>query len=171
MPVMCGPRGLPFARNYLFHNDGEGRFTDVSGPSGIGATKALLRLHRRRLRFRQRRLPRPLRGLRLDAEPALPQPANGTFEEIGLLAGVALNEDGQEQGGMGVAVADYDEDGDADIVKTNFSDDVPNLYHNNGDGTFEDRVFAVGPRRVHGLRRVGRRTSSTSTTTGGATCS
>jgi hypothetical protein len=45
---------------------------------------------------------------------------------------------------MGVAVADYDEDGQVDIVKTNFSDDVPNVYHNNGDGTFEDRVFESG---------------------------
>ena len=69
---------------------------------------------------------------------------DGTFEENGLLAGVALNDDGQEQGGMGVAVADYDEDGHIDIVKTNFSDDVPNLYRNNGDGTFEDRVFQSG---------------------------
>ena len=69
---------------------------------------------------------------------------DGTFEEIGLLSGAALNEDGQEQGGMGVAVADYDEDGHMDIVKTNFSDDVPNVYHNNGDGTFEDRVLQSG---------------------------
>ena len=45
---------------------------------------------------------------------------------------------------MGVAIADYDEDGDMDIVKTNFSDDVPNVYHNSGDGTFEDRVLQSG---------------------------
>ena len=69
---------------------------------------------------------------------------DGTFEENGLLSGVALNADGQEQGGMGVAVADYDEDGRLDIAKTNFSDDVPNLYRNNGDGTFDDRVFQSG---------------------------
>ena len=70
--------------------------------------------------------------------------ATASFEESGLLAGVALNDDGQEQGGMGVAVADYDEDGMVDIAKTNFSDDVPNLFHNNGDGLFEDRVFRSG---------------------------
>ena len=57
---------------------------------------------------------------------------------------------------MGVAVADYDEDGRIDIVKTNFSDDVPNLYHNNGDGTFDDRVFQLRPRRLHAVRRLGR---------------
>ena len=69
---------------------------------------------------------------------------DGTFEESGLLSGVALNDDGQEQGGMGVAIADLDEDGHPDIVKTNFSDDVPNVYRNRGDGTFEDRVFQSG---------------------------
>ena len=69
---------------------------------------------------------------------------NGTFREVGLLSGVALNEDGQEQGGMGIAAADYDEDGDTDIFKTNFSDDIPNLYHNIGGGTFEDRVLQSG---------------------------
>jgi enediyne biosynthesis protein E4 len=69
---------------------------------------------------------------------------NGRFEEIGVLAGVALNDAGQEQAGMGVAVADYDEDGYVDIAKTNFSDDVPNLYHNNRDGTFTDQVYESG---------------------------
>jgi hypothetical protein len=69
---------------------------------------------------------------------------DGTFEEVGVLMGVALNEDGQEQGGMGVAVGDYDEDGHVDILKTNFSDDVPNVYHNDGDGSFEDRVYQAG---------------------------
>jgi hypothetical protein len=69
---------------------------------------------------------------------------SGVFEEIGLASGAALNEDGQEQAGMGVAVADYDEDGHIDIVKTNFSDDTPNLYHNNGDGTFTDDVYLAG---------------------------
>jgi hypothetical protein len=69
---------------------------------------------------------------------------NGTFEEVGVSAGVALSDAGQEQAGMGVAVSDYDEDGFVDIAKTNFSDDVPNLYHNNGDDTFTDRVYESG---------------------------
>ena len=87
-----------------------------------------------------------------------------------MLAGVALNEDGQEQAGMGVAVADYDEDGYFDIVKTNFSDDVPNLYHNNGDGTFEDRVFQSGLGGYMTSTSAGASSSSTSTTTGARTC-
>jgi hypothetical protein len=69
---------------------------------------------------------------------------NGTFEEIGVRSGVALNDDGQEQAGMGVAVADYDEDGRMDILKSNFSDDTPNLYHGNGDGTFDDHAYQSG---------------------------
>jgi hypothetical protein len=60
------------------------------------------------------------------------------------MAGCAYNEDGQEQAGMGIAVGDYDGDGWLDIYKTNFSDDTPDLYHNNGDGTFTDVTFAAG---------------------------
>jgi hypothetical protein len=144
VPVMCGPRGLPFARNYLFHNDGGGRFSDVSLASGIGATTGCY-------------------GFSIvasdvdndddadlyvacDSTPSLlyRNERNGTFREVGLLSGVALNEDGMEQGGMGIAAADYDEDGDVDIFKTNFSDDLPNLYQNLGGGAFEDRVLQSG---------------------------
>jgi hypothetical protein len=69
---------------------------------------------------------------------------DGAFEEIGIASGVALNDAGQEQAGMGIAVADYDEDGFFDIAKTNFSDDVPNIYHNDHDLTFTDRVYEAG---------------------------
>ena len=63
---------------------------------------------------------------------------DGTFTDVAVMAGCAYNEDGHEQAGMGVAVADYDCDGFFDIFKTNFVDDTCNLYHNNGDGTFTD---------------------------------
>jgi hypothetical protein len=144
MAVMCGPRGLPFARNYLFHNEGAGRFADVSIPSGIGRTKGCYGFTVTASDFDNDGWPDLY--VACDSTPSLlyRNQKNGTFQEVGLLSGVALNEDGQEQGGMGVAVADYDEDGDTDIVKTNFSDDIPNLYHNNGDGTFEDRVLQSG---------------------------
>lgn len=144
IPVMCGPRGLPFSRNRLFHNEGQGRFRDVSLASGIGKTKGCYAFTVVASDFDNDRYPDLY--VACDSTPNLLYHNNkdGTFEDIGLLSGVALNEDGQEQGGMGVAVADYDEDGDMDLVKTNFSDDVPNLYHNNGDGTFEDRVLQSG---------------------------
>ena len=144
MPVMCGPRGLPFARNYLFHNEGNGRFADVSLPSGIGKTKGCYGFTIIASDFDNDDYPDLY--VACDSTPSLlyHNEKNGTFREIGLLSGVALNEDGQEQGGMGVAVADYDEDGDTDIFKTNFSDDIPNLYHNLGGGMFEDRVLPSG---------------------------
>jgi enediyne biosynthesis protein E4 len=144
IPVMCGPRGLPFTRNLLFHNDGNGRFTDVSAASGIGKPATCYGFSVVASDFDGDGYPDLY--VACDSTPSLlyHNRRNGTFEETGLLAGVALNENGQEQGGMGVAVADYDEDGFFDIVKTNFSDDVPNVYHNNGDGTFEDRVFESG---------------------------
>jgi enediyne biosynthesis protein E4 len=144
IPVMCGPRGLPFARNRLFHNDGQGRFSDVSIASGIGKTKGCYAFTVVASDFDNDGYPDLY--VACDSTPSLLYRNNkdGTFEDVGLLSGVALNEDGQEQGGMGVAAADYDEDGDMDIVKTNFSDDVPNVYHNNGDGTFEDRVLQSG---------------------------
>jgi enediyne biosynthesis protein E4 len=69
---------------------------------------------------------------------------DGTFTDVGLPAGVALSEEGREQAGMGVDFADYDHDGQVDLIKTNFSDDANNLYHSNGDGTFNDVTFLAG---------------------------
>jgi len=144
LSVMCGPRGLPFARNHLFRNDGKGRFEDVSATSRIGKPSRCYGFSVVASDFDDDGYPDLY--VACDSTPSLLYHNNkdGTFDEIGLLTGAALNEDGQEQGGMGVAVADYDEDGHLDIAKTNFSDDVPNLYHNSGDGSFEDRVFRSG---------------------------
>jgi enediyne biosynthesis protein E4 len=144
LPVMCGPRGLPAGRNYLFHNDGNGRFRDVSAASGVGKPTGCYGFTVIASDFDDDGYPDFY--VACDSTPSLlyHNEKNGTFEEIGVAAGVALNEDGQEQAGMGIAAADYDEDGHIDIVKTNFSDDVPNVYHNNGDGTFTDLVHRSG---------------------------
>jgi len=144
MPVMCGPRGLPFSQHRLFHNEGGGRFADVSQKSGIATAGGCYGFTAVATDVDGDGFPDVF--VACDSTPSLlyRNLRNGSFEESGLIAGVALNDDGQEQGGMGVAVADYDEDGDIDIAKTNFSDDVPNLFHNNGDGLFEDRVFRSG---------------------------
>ena len=142
--VMCGPRGLPMSRNRLFRNGGSGRFEDVSERSGIAKPKSCYGFTAVASDFDGDGYPDVY--VACDSTPSLlyQNQKDGTFEEVGLLSGAALNENGQEQGGMGVAVADYDEDGHFDILKTNFSDDVPNVYWNRGDGTFEDRVFESG---------------------------
>jgi len=143
MPVLCGPRGLPDGHNVLYHNNGDGTFADVSDSSGVGKTGG-----------------KGLGAVSYDfdndgwpdiyvANDSVPSQLyhnnhNGTFTEIAQKAGVAFNEDGSEQGGMGLAVGDFDGDGWLDIFKTNFADDVPNLYHNNGNGTFSDLVFSAG---------------------------
>ncbi len=144
MPVMCGPRGLPAGRNHLFHNDGGGKFSDVSETSGIGKPTGCYGFTVTASDFDNDGYPDLY--VACDSTPSLlyHNRKNGTFEEMGVETGVALNEDGQEQAGMGVAVADFDEDGAMDILKTNFSDDTPNLYHNNGDGTFTDVVYQSG---------------------------
>jgi hypothetical protein len=144
IPVMCGPRGLPFSRNRLFHNRGDGTFEDVSQTSGVGRVNGCYGFTVLASDVDNDGFPDLY--VACDSTPSLlyMNRHDGTFEESGLLAGVALNDDGQEQGGMGVAIADLDEDGHVDLVKTNFSDDVPNVYRNRGDGSFEDRVFQSG---------------------------
>src|SRR6202012_808055 len=68
----------------------------------------------------------------------------GTFTDVAADAGVAYDEDGREQAGMGTAIGDYNGDGQEDIFKTNFSDDVSSLYRNNGDGTFTSMIQQAG---------------------------
>jgi len=82
----------------------------------------------------------------VDSQPSILFRNNhdGTFTDVAVIAGVAYSENGHEQAGMGIGVADYDCDGWFDIFKTNFADDTCNLYHNNGDGTFSDVTFASG---------------------------
>ena len=144
LPVMCGPRGLPAGRNFLFHNEGGGKFKDVSEASGIGKPTGCYGFTVLASDFDNDG--QPDLYVACDSTPSLlyRNLGDGKFEEMGVASGSGLNEDGQEQAGMGVAVADYDEDGFMDIVKTNFSDDTPNLYHNNGDGTFTDEVYLSG---------------------------
>ncbi len=144
LPVMCGPRGLPAGRNLLFHNKGDGRFEDVSARSGIGKPTGCYGFTAVASDFDNDGFPDLY--VACDSKPSLlyHNRKDGTFEEIGIISGTALNEDGQEQAGMGVAVADYDEDGYQDILKTNFSEDTPNLYHNLKNGSFSDDVYIAG---------------------------
>ncbi len=144
VPVMCGPRGLPGGWNLLYHNNGDGTFTDVSEKAGILKPGPRYSITATSYDFDNDGWPDIY--VTVDSEPSIlfHNKHDGTFEDIGVIAGCAYNEDGQEQAGMGVGVGDYDCDGWFDIFKTNFSDDTSDLYHNNGDGTFTDVTFMAG---------------------------
>ena len=144
IPVMCGPRGLKGLPSNLYRNEGDGTFADVSGPAGITAAGERYGLGVLVADFDSDGWPDVY--VACDSTPNLLFRNNrdGTFTEMGLLAGVAYSGDGKEQAGMGVDAGDYDNDGDLDIVKTNFSDDKSSLYKNHGDGTFSDATFEAG---------------------------
>ena len=165
LPVMCGPRGLPFSRNHLFHNDGGGRFSDVSLPSGIGKTKGCYGFTVVASESTTT-ITQPVRGLRFDGEPAVSQRKERHVSRGGAVVRRRAQRGRTGTRGMGIAAADYDEDGDTDIFKTNFSDDLPNLYHNIGGGTFEDACCSRALAPTSSMW-AGARTSSMWITTGG----
>jgi len=142
--VMCGPRGLPGDTNVLFHNNGNGTFTDVSEKSGILKPGPRYSITAVSYDFDNDGWPDIY--VAVDSQPSILFHNNhdGTFTDVGVISGCAYSEDGHEQAGMGVGVADYDSDGWLDIFKTNFADDTVNLYHNNGDGSFSDVGFSSG---------------------------
>ena len=144
VPVMCGPRGLDSAPNILFHNLGNGKFEDVSKSSGFQETSAHYCFSVTTLDYNDDGWPDIY--VACDSTPAIlyRNNHNGTFTDVGADSGVAFNEDGREQAGMGSTSADYDGDGKLDLFKTNFSDDTSTLYHNNGDGTYTDVTFPAG---------------------------
>jgi hypothetical protein len=144
LAVMCGPRGLKGTHSSLYHNNGDGSFSDVSDKSGVANTEPYYCFTALTGDFDGDGWPDIY--VSCDSTPSMlfHNNRNGTFSEIGVAAGVAFNEDGREQAGMGAHAVDYDGDGWLDIIKTNFSDDTATLYHNNGDGTFTDVTLAAG---------------------------
>jgi len=144
IPVMCGPHGLPGGMNILYHNNGDGTFTSVSDKAGILKPGPRYSITAVSYDFDNDGWPDIY--IAVDSEPSILFHNNhdGTFADIATVAGCAYSEEGQEQAGMGVGVGDYDCDGWFDIFKTNFTDDTPNLYRNNGDGTFTDATFVSG---------------------------
>ena len=144
IPVNCGPKGLATDTSLLYHNEGSGRFRDVSEASGVASVKG--------------RYAMTAAGFDADgdgwvdiyvacdstAAMLLRNNRDGTFADVGVASGAALSEFGNEQAGMGLGVGDLDGDGQLDLVKTHFADDIPALYRNLGRGQFEDVAMAAG---------------------------
>jgi hypothetical protein len=142
--VACGPKGLKPPQHYLYRNNGDGTFTDVSKESGVAALRGSY----------------GLTAVSFDADEdgwqdvyvacdtteslLLLNNHDGTFREEGLIRGVAISADGMEMAGMGVGVGDYDLDGRLDLLKTHFQLQPEGLFHNLGKGQFEDRAQAAG---------------------------
>ncbi|MGH9516630.1 MAG: CRTAC1 family protein [Terriglobales bacterium] len=144
VPVMCGPRGLPAAKNILYHNLGGGKFEDVTTKAHIDKAAGHYSLSVSTLDYDDDGWPDIY--VACDSTPSILYHNNhdGTFTDVAIVAGAAFNEDGRAQAGMGSTVADFNGDGKLDIFRTNFSDDTSTLYRNNGNGTFDDVTFAAG---------------------------
>jgi hypothetical protein len=142
--VMCGPRGLKGEPDHLFHNDGDGTFTDVSEKAGVndpnlyyGLTAVFADLNN---------------DGKVDlvvADDSTPNylylnKGNGTFEDDSYASGYALNENGRETASMGIAVGDYRNNGLLDLYNTVFSDDYNPLYRNDGNANFTDVSYRLG---------------------------
>jgi hypothetical protein len=144
VPVECGPRGLPYTTNILYHSVGRGKFEDVSASSGVTKTDGHYCLSVTPLDYNRDGWPDIY--IACDSTPSVLYRNNkdGTFTDVAANAYVAYSEDGREQAGMGSTVADYDGDGWPDIFKTNFSDDTSALYRNDKDGTFVSTIQEAG---------------------------
>jgi enediyne biosynthesis protein E4 len=142
--VACGPPGLQGGKNILYHNNGDGTFTDVSEASGILRANGTYGLGVLTADFDNDGWPDIYVANDSTASALYQNKKNGKFEDIAIEAGCALSPDGKPQAGMGVSAGDYDLDGNLDIVKTNFAGDTPSLYHNQGGANFEDATFTAG---------------------------
>ena len=144
LSVICGPRGLPGETISLYQNDGHGHFSDVSDRMHIATPKDYYCFSPLVSDFDNDGWPDIY--IACDSTPSLyfHNLKGQRFEEIGVQAGVAYNDEGREQAGMGVAAADFTHDGRFDIFKTNFADDTPSYYRNQGDNNFVDATIDAG---------------------------
>jgi hypothetical protein len=142
--VNCGPRGLPFDRNILYRNNGDGTFTDISEQSGIAEPEGHYSLGVLTGDFNEDGLPDIY--VACDQTPSLLyiNKGHGKFEEEGVIRGVAFDQNGKAMSGMGAAAADYAGDEHLSIFRTNFSDEFETLYRNRGRGTFDDVTLDSG---------------------------
>jgi hypothetical protein len=142
--VACGPPGLNGGKNILYHNNGDGTFTDVSEKAGMWNAVGTYGLSVAASDLDNDGWPDIY--VANDSAPAtlyLNQ-KDGTFKDVAIENGAALSAEAKPQAGMGVSIGDYNRDGNLDIVKTNFAGDTDSLYTNLGDGVFEDRTYPSG---------------------------
>ena len=142
--VACGPPGLPGGKNILYHNNGNGTFTDVSESSGITQANGTYGLGVLTLDFDNDGWPDIYVANDSTASVLYHNQKNGKFLDVAIAAGCAYSPDGKPQAGMGVSAGDYDLDGNLDIIKTNFAGDTHSLYRNLGGSLFEDSTFSSG---------------------------
>ena len=142
--VQCGPRGLRGAGDSLFHNNGDGTFTDVSKSAGVNDPDGYYGMSVIWADFNN--TGRPDIYVANDSTPKFlyKNLGNGTFKDIGLQSGTAVSEDGSEQASMGIAVGDYNHTGKPSLYVTNFSDENDLLYRNDGDWNFSEVSYASG---------------------------
>jgi enediyne biosynthesis protein E4 len=144
LAVACGPPGLPGSTNILYHNNGDGTFSDVSEQAGITQANGTYGLGVLVADFDNDGWPDIYVANDSQASLLYHNQKNGKFTEIGMEAGCAFSPDGKPQAGMGASAGDYDGDGNLDIVKTNFAGDTHSLYRNRGNNQFEDATFSAG---------------------------
>jgi hypothetical protein len=142
--VACGPPGLNGGKDILYHNNGDGTFTDASESSGITQTASTYGLGVLTADFDDDGWPDIYVANDSTASALFHNLKNGKFEDVAIAAGAALSPDGKPQAGMGVAAGDYDHDGNLDIIKTNFAGDTHSLYRNLGNNSFDDKTFESG---------------------------
>jgi hypothetical protein len=142
--VQCGPRGLRGAGDALFHNNGDGTFTDVSKTAGVDDPNGYYGMGVVWVDFSN--TGRPDIYVANDSTPKFlyKNLGNGKFSEIGLESGTAVSEDGSEQASMGVAIGDYNHKGLPSIYVTNFSDEYDSLFRNDGNWSFTDVSYPSG---------------------------
>jgi hypothetical protein len=143
-PVMCGPRGLRGERDTLYRQKADGTFEDVSDKTGVNDEPRYYGFSSVWVHANEDEWLDLLVVNDSTPKQLYMNLGGGKFEEVGYPSGVALNENGREQAGMGLAVGDYDNDGRVDFYITNFSDDTNTLYHNDGEGNFTDVTFQAG---------------------------
>lgn len=144
LSVQCGPRGLKGAGDALYHNNGDGSFTDVSKAAGVDDPGGYYGLGVVFADFNNSG--RPDIYVANDSTPNFlyKNEGSGKFTEIGLESGTAVSEDGSEQGSMGVAIGDYLHTGRPSLYITNFSDEYDTLYRNDGNWSFTDVSYKSG---------------------------